>query len=410
MLDNWPEDDIRVIVVTDGNRILGLGDLGANGIGIPIGKLSLYTAMGGIHPDLCLPIMFDMGTDNEELLNDPLYLGYPHKRLQGKAYFDLLDEFISSVQNKFPNALIQFEDFLTPNAYEILNRYRNKVLCFNDDIQGTAAVALAGLYAGTKLAGFDFKDSTIMFLGAGSAATGIADLLVLALMKEGLTDAEAYDRLWFVDVNGLLTKDRKDLMAHNLPYAKNHPSLDFKSALKKVRPSVLIGASGAHGAFDKEVFEIMTAINDRPIIFALSNPTSKSECTAKQAYEWSSGRVVFASGSPFEPVSYNGKTYHTGQGNNVYIFPGIGLASMCVKAKTLPEEVFLVAAEALASLITEDEMMQGRVYPMLTEMRKISYNIALRVAKYLISNDLSQIDKNTNVEELLKHNIYDPTY
>jgi malate dehydrogenase (oxaloacetate-decarboxylating)(NADP+) len=410
MLDNWPEDDIRIIVVTDGNRILGLGDLGANGIGIPIGKLSLYTAMGGIHPDLCLPIMFDMGTDNKELLDDPLYLGYPHKRLQGKPYFELLDEFITGVQEKYPNALIQFEDFLTPNAYEILTRYRDKVLCFNDDIQGTASVALAGLYGATKLANIDFKDANIMFLGAGSAATGIADLLVLALMKEGLTQQESKDRLWFVDINGLLTTDRADLMSHNLPYAKNQNSLSFKEALKSVKPNILIGASGAFGTFDQEAFDIMCENNERPIIFALSNPTSKAECTAEQAYKWSKGKAIFASGSPFEPVVYEGKTYHTGQGNNVYIFPGIGLAAMCVEAKTLPEEVFMVAAEALAALITEDEMAQGRVYPRLTEMRKISYEIALSVAKYLVKNQLSKIDPNTDLEKLIKENTYDPTY
>ncbi len=314
ILGNWPRKNIRVIVVTDGQRILGLGDLGANGMGIPIGKLALYTACAGIHPESCLPVTLDVGTNNESLLTDPLYLGYPRKRLEGKAYFDLVEEFVTAVQSRYPDALIQFEDFLTPNAYALLNKYRHRVLCFNDDIQGTAAVALAGVYSSTRITGHPFKDLKIMFLGAGSAATGIADLMTAAFQEEGLSLDEARSHLWFVDVNGLVVKGRKDLMEHNLPYAHDAAPQSFLEAIDTVRPHVLIGATGAPGTFTQAVVERMSATNARPLIFALSNPTSKAECTAEQAYAWSKGKAIFASGSPFEPVTYEGRTYRPGAG------------------------------------------------------------------------------------------------
>jgi malate dehydrogenase (oxaloacetate-decarboxylating)(NADP+) len=401
---------VRVIVITDGNRILGLGDLGSNGIGIPIGKLSLYSAMGGIDPAYCMPIMFDVGTDNEELLNDPLYLGFPHKRLQGEEYFTLLDEFIAGVKKKFPHALIQFEDFLTPNAYAILNRYRDNTLCFNDDIQGTASVALSGVFCASRLTKVSFKDSKIMFLGAGAAATGIADLMVYALVQEGLTEEEARQKLWFVDVDGLITDKRKNLMSHSTSFAHEAPEMSFKEALRWVKPNVLIGASGAQGAFDEEVFQIMGEFNELPVVFALSNPTSKSECTAEQAYTWSKGKVVFASGSPFQPFTLEDRTYETGQGNNVYIFPGIGLACIAVYPRILPEEVFLVAAETLANLISEEDLACGRVYPKLTEMRNISFAIALSVSKLLFEMGLAQIEMPNDLGEYLKSHMFDPTY
>ncbi len=287
ILGNWPQRDIRVIVVTDGQRILGLGDLGANGMGIPIGKLAIYTACAGIDPNACLPVTLDVGTNNEELLNDVLYLGYPRRRLEGKAYFDLVDEFVTAVQSRYPDALIQFEDFLTPNAYALLNKYRERVLCFNDDIQGTAAVVLAGVYSSTRITGVPLKDLRIMFLGAGSAATGIADLMTAAFVDAGLDPDEARRRLWFVDVNGLVVKGRTDLMAHNRPYAHDHPPLGFLDAIDEIRPHVLIGATGAPGTFTQAVVERMSDVNERPVIFALSNPTSRAECTPEQAYAWS---------------------------------------------------------------------------------------------------------------------------
>ena len=267
MLNNWPEDEIKVIVVTDGQRILGLGDLGTNGMGIPIGKLALYTACAGIHPHQCLPVMFDVGTNNEEILNDPLYLGYPHKRVEGEAYLELMEEFVAAIQDGYPEVLLQFEDFLTPNAYKLLEIYRDRILCFNDDIQGTAAVALSGVIASNRITGHDFDDLRIMFLGAGSAATGIGDLMLANFMDKGLSEEEALKRLWFVDQNGLVVKGRDDLMSHNIPYAHDYEQLEFVEAIEDIKPHVLIGATGAPGTFTKEVIETMARINKRTCDF-----------------------------------------------------------------------------------------------------------------------------------------------
>src|SRR6185295_7352798 len=379
-LSNWPGKDIRVIVVTDGQRILGLGDLGANGMGIPVGKLALYTACAGIDPEWCLPVTLDVGTNNENLLSDVLYLGYPRRRLEGKAYFNLVEEFVTAVQSRFPNALIQFEDFLTPNAYALLEKYRNRVLCFNDDIQGTAAVALAGVYSSTRITGTPFKDLRIMFLGAGSAATGIADLMTTAFIDEGLSQDEARRHLWFVDVNGLVVRRRTDLMEHNVPYAHDMKPMPFLDAIDAIRPHVLIGATGAPGTFTRTVIERMSAINDRPAIFALSNPTSRAECTPEQAYAWSGGRALVATGSPFEPVTYGGRMLRPAQGNNAYVFPGIGLGAVACRARTLPDELFLAAARTLADLVRPADLNQGSLYPPLRDIRKISLAIAVSVA------------------------------
>jgi malate dehydrogenase (oxaloacetate-decarboxylating)(NADP+) len=381
ILGNWPNDDVRVIVVTDGQRILGLGDLGANGMGIPIGKLALYTACAGIDPCSCLPVTLDVGTNNEALLEDVLYLGYPHKRLEGKPYFDLVDEFVRAVQSRYPEALIQFEDFLTPNAYALLTKYRDRVLCFNDDIQGTAAVALAGVYSATRITKVPFRDLTIMFLGAGSAATGIADLMTSAFVDEGMTVDEARRHLWFVDLNGLVVRDRTDLLPHNLPYAHDMRQLNFIEAIDTIRPHVLIGATGAPGTFSRTVIERMSVHNQRPVIFALSNPTSKAECTAEEAYIASAGRAVFASGSPFPPYAWNGKTLRPGQGNNAYVFPGIGLGAIACRARALPDELFLEAARTLAGLVKAADLEAGALYPPLKEIRAISLAIAVNVAK-----------------------------
>jgi len=410
ILDNWPNKDIRVIVVTDGQRILGLGDLGANGMGIPIGKLALYSACAGIHPNQCLPVMLDVGTNNEELLNDILYLGYPHERLTGEPYFELVDEFVQAVQEKFPKALIQFEDFLTPNAYGLLQKYMDKVLCFNDDIQGTAAVTLAGVYASSRITDIPFKELKIMFLGAGSAATGIADLMVTAFQREGLTKEEAYERLWFVDINGLVVKGRDDLMAHNLPYAQDHEQLSFIEAIDAIQPQVLIGATGFGGAFTRKVIEKMTEINERPVIFALSNPTSRAECTAKQAYNWSNGTAIFASGSPFRKVTYAGNVFKPGQGNNAYIFPGIGLGAICAEAKTIPEETFLIAAQTLANQVSDDDIGMGALYPPLKEIREISLNIATDVAKFLFEEGLAKSQRPDDLKQSIVDYMFDPSY
>jgi malate dehydrogenase (oxaloacetate-decarboxylating)(NADP+) len=410
ILRNWPEEDIRVIVVTDGQRILGLGDLGANGMGIPIGKLMLYSACAGIDPAQCLPVMIDVGTNNQQLLDDPFYLGYPHKRVVGDAYFDLVNEFIMSVRALYPKAMIQFEDFLTPNAYNLLKTYKNKVLCFNDDIQGTASVALAGVYASTRITKKSFSDLTIMFLGAGSAATGIADLISYALEKEGFNADDARRHLWFVDVNGLVVEGRKDLLNHNLPYAHAYEQLSFVDAIKSIKPDILIGATGAAGTFTREVIEAMTEINENPVIFALSNPTANAECTAEEAYSWSNGQAIFVSGSPFDNVQFNGKSYDPGQGNNAYIFPGLGLGVTACEAEFIPDEFFLVAAQTLSELVTEEDLGHGSLYPPIRDIRDVSLRIAEAVAEKAYEMKLAKAPRNGSIRGMIEAQLYDPYY
>ncbi len=408
LLGNWHERDIRIIVVTDGERILGLGDLGANGMGIPIGKLALYTACAGIPPRHCLPVTLDVGTNNEELLGDSLYLGYPRRRIKGRAYFGLVDEFVGAVQAKYPRALIQFEDFLTPNAYALLRRYRHRVLCFNDDIQGTAAVVLSGVYASEKLTGTTLADSRIMFLGAGSAATGIADLMVAALVERGVAREEARRKLWFVDKKGLVVSGRKDLMGHNLPYAHDHERLSFMEAIEALKPNVLIGATGMPGTFTKAAIERMSVLNERPVVFALSNPTSRAECTAEQAYAWSGGKAIFASGSPFGETAYKGKVFRPGQGNNAYVFPGVGLGALACRARVISDGMFLAAARALADMVGDDDLRRGSLYPPLQEIRKISLAIATRVAETAYAGSLARRRRPLNVKKDIRDFMYDP--
>ncbi len=410
ILSNWPEDDVRVIVVTDGERILGLGDLGANGMGIPIGKLALYVACAGIQPKQCLPVMIDVGTNNQKMLDDPLYLGLRHKRVQGQKYDELIDEFIQSVQDAYPKALIQFEDFLTPNAYRLLNKYRNQVTCFNDDIQGTAGVALAGVYASTRISGIAFNDLRIMFLGAGSAATGIADLLSYAFEKEGFTKQQAQEKLWFVDINGLVTQDRDDLLPHNLPYAHEHLACNFIQAIRSIKPHILIGATGFPGTFTEEAVKLMAEINEHPALFALSNPTSRAECTAEQAYHWSQGRAIFTSGSPFAEVHCNNKVFRPGQGNNAYIFPGIGLGAVVSEASRISEDMFLAASKSLAKMVSEEDLSVGSIYPPLENIREVSLQIAEAVAKEAIASNLESIQKPYNIRKQLEDYMYQPTY
>jgi len=408
ILGNWRETDIRVIVVSDGQRILGLGDLGANGMGIPVGKLALYTACAGVPPNQCLPVLLDVGTNNAALREDPLYVGYPRPRLARAAYFALVDEFVRAVQKRYPHALIQFEDFQTPDAYALLQAYRERVLCFNDDIQGTAAVVLAGVYASTRLTGKPFRDLRIMFLGAGSAATGIADLSVSAFVNEGLTLEEARRRLWFVDVNGLVTKDRTDLLPHNLPYAHVHPPLRFGEAIDAIKPDILIGATGAPATFTQDVVERMSAVNARPVLFALSNPTSRAECTARQAYAWSRGRAVFASGSPFAKVTLDGREFRPGQGNNAYVFPGVGLGAVFCRARRIPDEFFLAAARTLAGLVTVDDLDSGTLYPPLRDIRRISLEIAVAVAETAYRLKVAQARRPRNLKSAIARSMYEP--
>jgi malate dehydrogenase (oxaloacetate-decarboxylating)(NADP+) len=411
IMQNWPHKDVRIIVVTDGERILGLGDLGANGMGIPIGKLSLYTACAGIHPEYCMPVMLDVGTNNISLREDPLYLGLTQKRLQGDEYLSLVDEFVQAVQEIFPKALIQFEDFLTPNAYALLEKYRKSILCFNDDIQGTAAMALSGVLASCRITGHAFKDLRLMFLGAGSAATGIGDLIKLALVAEGLTESEAVQRLWFVDENGLICKERDDLMPHNLPYAHEQPMLSFIGAINHFKPHVLIGATGVGGTFNSKVIKAMCKNNEHPVLLSLSNPTSRSECTAQQAYEWSDGNVIFASGSPFPPVIIEGgRRFIPGQGNNVYIFPGVGLGALAGDASIITDEMFLIAAKTLAKQVSKTELLNGTIYPDLDNILDISLLIAEQVATYVFEQGLNRSPQPGDIKKVLQDMMYNTIY
>ncbi len=406
VLGNWPEKDVRTIVVTDGERILGLGDLGSNGMGIPIGKLDLYVACAGIDPKHCMPVMLDVGTNNQELLDDPLYLGYPEKRLEGDEYFEFVNEFVVAVQEKYPDALIQFEDFTTINAYKLLDKYKDKVLCFNDDIQGTAGVVLAGVFASCRITKKEYKDLKIMFLGAGSAATGIADLMLSAFMDEGLSEKEAKKKLWLIDSKGLVVKSRKTIADNKIPYAQDQNEMNLIQAIKEYKPDILIGATASPNTFTKEVIELMTEINERPVIFALSNPTSKAECTAEQAYTWSKGKAVFASGSPFSEVHYEGHVFKPGQGNNAYIFPGVGLGALLTKSKSISEKMFLVAAKALAFHVTELDLQSGSLYPPLNSIREVSIEIARIVGEEAVSTGLAQCELPADVESI----VYNPEY
>lgn len=411
ILRNWPNRDVRVIVMTDGERILGLGDLGAAGMGIPVGKLSLYTACAGIHPNWCLPVTIDVGTNNADLLKDPLYFGMKHERLRGDAYDDLIEEFITAVKNNFPHTLIQFEDFGNTNAFRLLENYRDRICTFNDDIQGTAAVALAGLYAALRVTDAKLTDQKILFLGAGEAGTGIGDLIVAAMVDAGLSEAHARSRCWFVDSRGLIVKNRGKLAAHKMPYAHEYEHIPgFLEAVKVLKPTAIIGVSGKAHTFTREVVETMAAHHPRPIIFALSNPTANSECTAQQAYAWSNGRALFASGSPFDPVELDGRQFVPGQGNNVYIFPGVGLGAVACKARRITNDMFLTAAKTLSALVTPADLQQGSVYPSLQKIKEISTIIAMAVAEAVYEKKLAAASKPIDMKAFIQSHMWEPVY
>jgi malate dehydrogenase (oxaloacetate-decarboxylating)(NADP+) len=411
VLRNWPSRDVGIIVVTDGERILGLGDLGANGMGIPVGKLSLYTACAGVAPERCLPVMFDAGTNNEDLLDDPLYIGENRGRLAQAQYDALFEEFVAAAQEVFPGVVIQFEDFATHNAFRLLAKYRDRICCFNDDIQGTAAVALAGLMSALRVTGGSLSTQTVLFLGAGEAATGIADLITLAAREEGQPEAEARKRGWLFDSRGLVVASRTDLTAHKRPYAHGHPATSsFIEAVRKLRPTAIIGVAAVGKSFTPEVLREMAAINARPIIFALSNPTSKSECTAEEAYRFTDGRALFACGSPFDPVVMNARTHVPRQGNNSYIFPGVGLGLVATKAARVTDSMFLAAARSLASLVTASDLQQGSLYPPLAGIREVSAAIAAAVARVAYDEGLAGSPRPGDVERFVRSQMYDPRY
>jgi malate dehydrogenase (oxaloacetate-decarboxylating)(NADP+) len=412
VLSHWPRTDVRMIVVTDGERILGLGDLGALGMGIPVGKLSLYTACAGVHPAYCLPITLDVGTDNTSLHADEFYIGLKQKRVRGAEYDAFLEEFVTAVKNAYPKALLQWEDFGNTNAFRLLDKYQPQLPSFNDDIQGTAAVALAGLLASLRITGHRLRDQKLLFLGAGEASTGIASLFVTAACADGLTEAEARARCWFVDSSGLLVRNRPGpLPHHKAPFAHDHPYVaTLKEALEVVRPTTLIGASGMPRTFTRDIVTRMAELNERPVIFALSNPTSRAECTAEDAYGWTEGRAIYASGSPFPPVTIGAKTFVPGQGNNVYIFPGVGLGVLACEASQVTDQMFLTAARTLASLVSPEDIAMGRLYPAFSKIRDVSLAIATAVVEDAYRANLAGRPRPADVEADIRSRMFTPEY
>jgi len=412
ILRHWPQPGVRLIVVTDGERILGLGDLGALGMGIPVGKLSLYTACAGVHPGYCLPITLDVGTDNAALQEGEAYIGLREKRARGAVYDEFIEEFVTAVQTVFPKALMQWEDFGNTNAFRLLNTYRTRLPSFNDDIQGTAAVALAGVLGALRLTGSTLAQQKILFLGAGEAGTGIADLVVAAAVAGGMTVADARARCWFVDSKGLVVKNRGDKLAeHKLHYAHDHPVVaTLAEAVNVLKPTALIGVSGTPATFTQEIVTAMARHNERPIIFALSNPTSKAECTAEQAYGWSNGRAIFASGSPFAPVELNGRRHVPGQGNNVYIFPGVGLGALACESTEVTDAMFLAAAQTLASMVEPADLALGRVFPALTKIREVSVRIATAVAESAYAAGLARTPRPDDIAADIRARMFQPVY
>uniref|UniRef100_A0A8D0A7C2 Malic enzyme n=1 Tax=Sander lucioperca TaxID=283035 RepID=A0A8D0A7C2_SANLU len=405
ILQNWPEKDVRAVCVTDGERILGLGDLGCCGMGIPVGKLALYTACGGVPPQQCLPVMLDVGTDNEVLLKDPLYIGLRHKRVRGQAYDDLLDEFMKAVSDRYGmDCLIQFEDFANVNAFRLLSKYRNKYCTFNDDIQGTAAVAVAGLLAALRVTKSSMCDHTIVFQGAGEAAMGIAELIAMAMEKEGLAKEKCLKKIWMVDSKGLIVKVLISRYQYNfdiLPSPRLKWDILHIDGLHSVS-----GVAAIAGAFTEQIITDMASFNERPIIFALSNPTSKAECTAEQCYTLTEGRGIFASGSPFDPVTLsNGRTFYPGQGNNAYIFPGVGLSVTVCGIQHITEGIFLAAAEALAHLVTEKDLAEGRLYPPLSSIRDVSLKLAVKVMEYAYEHNMATLYPEPSDKEAYLHSL-----
>lgn len=415
ILSNWPEDDIRAIVVTDGERILGLGDLGAYGMGIPIGKLALYVALARVNPRWCLPIQLDVGTDNETLLSDRFYNGLRHKRIRGEQYDQFVDNFMKAVVHRFgPQTLIQFEDFGNANAFRLLEKYKLKYCTFNDDIQGTASVALAGLLAATKNISKKISDHKIMFYGAGEASIGMANLICMAMQHDaGISFKEAAKRIWMVDSKGLIVKSRSHLTSHKQAFAQDFKEMkNLADIVHELKPTALIGASTIPASFTDRIICDMASFNERPIIFALSNPTSKAECSAEQAYKFSDGRAVFASGSPFPKYDLpNGKTLHPGQGNNAYIFPGVSLGVILCGAHHVVDDLFLLASEMLADMVTKENFDEGRVYPPLSQISDISVKIAAAVVDYCYKKGIAALyPEPENKEEFVRSHMYDVFY
>uniref|UniRef100_K3WEW8 Malic enzyme n=1 Tax=Globisporangium ultimum (strain ATCC 200006 / CBS 805.95 / DAOM BR144) TaxID=431595 RepID=K3WEW8_GLOUD len=416
MVHNWPCDDVEVIVVTDGSRILGLGDLGVNGMGIPIGKLALYSAAGGIDPRKVLPVMLDTGTNNKQFLEDPFYLGTQHPRLTGEAFWSMVDEFMRAVRHRWPNALVQFEDFSSDHAADVLNAYRLKQLCFNDDIQGTGATVLAGALSACEQVKVPLKDQRIVILGAGSAGLGVATTLLQGMLREGLSADEARSRFYIMDQHGLIGSSREGLTSGQKYFSRS--DLGDKTSLldvvKNAKPTMLMGLSASRGAFTQEAVKEMAKHVDRPILFPLSNPTSVAECTAQEAYEWTDGRCVFASGSPFAPVTYNGKEYAVSQCNNMFIFPGVGLACVVSQSARVTDRMLYAAAKALSLCMTEEEIASGQVFPSVKNIRHVSLKVATAVMQCALDDEIAgfrpKIRRGASLEDYIASKMYFPKY
>jgi malate dehydrogenase (oxaloacetate-decarboxylating)(NADP+) len=410
LLRHWPHRP-GIIVVTDGGRILGLGDLGVNGMGIPIGKLALYTACAGVPPEACLPVTLDVGTDSESIRGDPLYLGDRHARLSGEPYDAFLEEFITATQAVFPGAVVQFEDFNNACAFRLLRRYRDRLCCFDDDIQGTGAMGLAGLYSAGRITGRPLTAQRILFVGAGQACLGIGATAIAAMRREGLSEAEARARCLFIDSRGPVVASRTDLAEQKRVFAQEREAVaGLVETIDDFRPTVLVGASAQGGIFTQPVLAAMSRLNERPVVFALSNPTTNAECTADQAYGWTDGRAVFASGSPFAPVTLNGAVHATGQANNSFVFPGVGLGLLLSGARRAEDALFFAAGRALADQVTDVELAHGRVFPAAARMRDVALAVATAVATVAYDRGLATKPRPADLAATVAEAMYTPTY
>jgi malate dehydrogenase (oxaloacetate-decarboxylating)(NADP+) len=411
VLQNWPQKDVRFICVTDGGRILGLGDLGANGMGIPIGKLQLYTACAGVPPQYLLPMYLDAGTNNEQYLHDPLYLGMRKTRPRTEDLYSFVDEFMQAVQEVFPKCCVHFEDWTGVDAVHLLQRYRDKYCVYNDDVQGTAGIVLAGMINAARIKGKKISDERYLFLGAGSAGIGLADLLCSAMVHEGLTLKDAQGHVHMFDINGLLETTRPDLVDFQKPYAHKHPpTRDFVAAIESIKPTTIIGVSTVGGTFTQKVIEAMSRINARPVVLALSNPTEHAECSPEQAYTWSNGKAIYAAGVQFPPVHFKGQTFLPGQANNFYIFPAIGMAVFATQASRVTDEMFIEAARAVADLVPSDLVKQGLLYPLQSNILETEIQTAARVAKLVFDSGLARVQRPSDMVAFIREHVYKPEY
>jgi malate dehydrogenase (oxaloacetate-decarboxylating)(NADP+) len=411
VLKNWPEKDVRFICVTDGGRILGLGDLGANGMGIPIGKLQLYTACAGVPPQGLLPMYLDAGTNNEQYLHDPLYLGMRKPRPSTEELYSFVDEFVEAVQELFPKCCIHFEDWTGSDAVHLLQRYREKYCVYNDDVQGTAGIVLTGMINAAKIKGTKLTDEKYLFLGAGSAGIGLADLICSAMVQEGLTPKQAQSHVYMFDINGLLEDTRTDLFDFQKPYAHRHaPTRDFVAAIESIKPTTIIGVSTVGGTFNQKVIESMSRINERPVILALSNPTDHAECTAEQAYTWSNGKAIYAAGVQFPPVHLNGQTFLPGQANNFYVFPAIGMAVFATQAARVTDEMFIESARAVADQVPSELLKQGLLFPLQSNILETEIQTAARIAKLVFDSGLARADRPADMVAFIRGHVYKPEY